>query len=128
MSQQKYCIWVVDDHSQNLTLLKMRCVAYNSERVVVAYANGQEAWDVLKNAQKQPLDLLLTDTDMPKMNGNQLIVNAKIKFPELSAVLISGQLDNENLAAFTKVEFLPKPYSVVKLHEILNRYDPLNKK
>ncbi len=56
---------------------------------VTACADGMEAMDALKSAQK-PFDLLLTDIVMPGMDGIELSTRAKTIFPELKIVFITG--------------------------------------
>lgn len=69
----KKVILCVDDNEQELSVLKFM-LATNGYRVLAA-ANGQEAIALF---DAEPLiDLVLTDTTMPQMNGCQLVERLK---------------------------------------------------
>jgi CheY-like chemotaxis protein len=50
--------------------------------------NGQAAWEALLES---PVEVLITDNDMPVMKGLDLIVKSKALMPELRVALLSGQ-------------------------------------
>ena len=60
-----------------------------STGLTVAYAgNGQEALNLI--SQGQP-DLVLTDLQMPDMNGLQLVEEIRHRYPRLPVILMTGQ-------------------------------------
>ena len=69
----KKVILCVDDNEQDLSVLKFM-LATNGYRVLAA-ANGQEAIAIFATAPQ--IDLVLTDTTMPQMNGGQLVERLK---------------------------------------------------
>ncbi|MGG6314156.1 response regulator transcription factor [Paenibacillus macerans] len=89
--------------------------------VVATAANGEEALELIREG---PVDLLLTDIRMPKMDGLTLIEQAKRIRPKLLFVLISGYNDFEytrkaiNLQVF---DYLLKPVERKQLAEVMDR-------
>ena len=90
-------------------------------RVTATASNGLEALEQLKSG---PVDILLTDIRMPKLDGLGLIEQAKKLNPRLQTVLISGYSDFEyarralNLQAF---DYLLKPVDQGQLADVLGR-------
>lgn len=90
-------------------------------RIAATAANGEEALEYLK---RQPIQILLTDIRMPKMDGLTLIEEAKRINPLLKVVLISGYSDFEytrkalNLQVF---DYLLKPVERLQLKEVMDR-------
>lgn len=90
-------------------------------QVTATASNGLEALEHLKS---QPVDILLTDIRMPKLDGLGLIEQAKKLNPRLQTVLISGYSDFEyarralNLQAF---DYLLKPVDQGQLVDVLSR-------
>jgi len=89
--------------------------------VVATALNGEEA---LESIRRRPVDILLTDIRMPKLDGLTLIERAKALHPELKVVLISGYNDFEytrkalNLQVF---DYLLKPVERHQLAEVMER-------
>jgi len=69
----KKVILCVDDNEQELSVLKFMLTT-NGYRVLSA-TNGQEAIAVFASAPQ--VDLVLTDSQMPQMSGNQLVERLK---------------------------------------------------
>lgn len=63
---------------------------------VFTASDGVEAMKTLENER---VDLLITDYDMPRMNGLDLIQWSKVRLPQLIAVLITGHTSQELTAA-----------------------------
>jgi two-component system, NtrC family, response regulator AtoC len=57
---------------------------------VLSAPDGFEGWEILKT---NPVDLLITDYKMPRMNGLDLISWSRLHLPEVPAVLMTGQED-----------------------------------
>jgi two-component system chemotaxis sensor kinase CheA len=63
---------------------------------VVVAQDGQEAWSIL-NSSHQQFDLVVSDIEMPRMNGLQLALNIRKtpKFEKLPLLAISSRADRE---------------------------------
>lgn len=90
------------------------------ELEVVATANGREA---LVRIGAVEFDLILTDLNMPEMNGVELVRAVRERFPALPIVLMSGasaewqpELIREG---FDDLPLLTKPVSVSQLVELV---------
>lgn len=68
---------------------------------VLAVADPREALEVLAT---QPVALLITDYELPEMNGATLIARARELQPHLPIILASGHLDAAAVAASSGVE------------------------
>lgn len=87
-------------------------------------SSGKEALDIIENSE-DTISLLLTDYDMPGMNGIELVNVLREKFPEdvLSIVALSASSDNNVLPEFIKTganDFLAKPHNFTELNVRIN--------
>lgn len=117
-----YNVMIVEDSKPILRNIKMLLETLNFPiRVAATATNGEEALAAIK---QEPIDLLLTDIRMPKMDGLSLIEQAKLANPELKVILISGYSDFEytrkalNLKVF---DYLLKPVEREALEEVMGR-------
>lgn len=70
----------------------------------------------LCETSKEPIDLVLTDLIMPKMNGPELVKKLSLKFPDLNVVYMSGYSSDAAMgqgilkekASFVQKPFMPK--------------------
>ena len=74
---------------------------------VVAVTTAREALEIVERAAPGAIDLLLADLLLPQMDGNELVRRAKIRQPELRAMLVSGTVTSFERATSADV-FLPK--------------------
>ncbi len=79
-------ILVVDDEPIIRDLLA-HIVEREGFRVLVA-GNGREAMDVMA---KQRISMVITDLMMPEMNGLELLVEVKDRFPGTPVILVTGR-------------------------------------
>lgn len=87
--------------------------------------NGQEAWEMLS---KKHFDILLTDINMPKMNGWQLLKNLRNSNNSIPVIVISVKSDREDIIKGYQLgcdDYMTKPYSmdilICKIEAILRR-------
>ncbi len=88
---------------------------------VLTASDGVEAMTIL---DAQRVDLLITDYDMPRMNGLELIQWATGRLPRLTAVLMTGQSSPSVAAAAQECgarHVLLKPVSVQHLLSLLEQ-------
>lgn len=76
-----------------------------------------EVWEAedgekgLKLALSNAFELVITDYQMPVLDGMSLIAGCRQKYPELPFILISGE-QPENVERHDEVYFLRKPFSM----------------
>ncbi len=83
--------------------------------------NGKEALDKIK---EDSFDLIITDTEMPVMNGKELIIYLKAHFPEMSIIMISSLDHYKNWADGQGICFISKEFFIsllpMEVKKILN--------
>lgn len=85
-------------------------------------SDGEAGWDRL---EQRAFDLLVTDHEMPRLKGLELIARVKTRPWSMPAILMSGTIANDgSLAAAIAVAdaFLPKPFSVGELTEAVRKH------
>lgn len=83
-------VLVVDDNTTNLQILKKQLE--NWKLVPVLVESGSEALEIL--SKSLAFDLLLTDMNMPGINGAQLAKKVGQLYPDLPVILLSSMGDN----------------------------------
>jgi len=78
-------ILVVDDNQMMRKLIKN--LFHGEEFEIIEATNGMEGLDFVK---QNPVDLIITDIVMPKMEGIELIMNLRRDFPKIKIIAISG--------------------------------------
>ena len=113
-------ILVVEDE-QPVRSLVLLALANRGYRVLSA-ASGSQALALL-DAEKPPLDLLLTDANMPGMSGIDLVRRLLAERPSLPVIVMSGY--TEDLPRLGELEdriaLLPKPFSPKDVRELVDR-------
>jgi CheY-like chemotaxis protein/anti-sigma regulatory factor (Ser/Thr protein kinase) len=83
-------ILVVDDSA--VDRIRVEKLLVKSGLSVQAAAGGQEALDLLK---REPADLVLTDMQMPEMDGLQLVEEIRGKYPAIPVILMTAHGSEE---------------------------------
>lgn len=108
-------IFLMEDNASLRRILSMqlRDSGYN----VTSFENGLASDDVDLLASA---DVLLTDLQMPKINGEQVIANVRSRFPNLPIIIISGeeQARLDEIDSFAK---LRKPFDESQLISVIER-------
>ncbi|MDG1481167.1 MAG: response regulator [Myxococcota bacterium] len=99
-----------DDMVRQLIRLSLEQAGYRLQE----NSNGSAALEQLLSHSEQP-DLLITDVRMPGMSGTELAQRARVAFPKLPILLISGYTGTEN--STLEFELLPKPFTANALLE-----------
>ncbi len=82
-------IVVVDDDRFAAEALALRLNLFISDSRIIAAADGAEAVGILATL---PVDLLLTDINMPVMNGYKLIEHCKTHYPRMRLAAMTADL------------------------------------
>ncbi|MGE5581622.1 MAG: response regulator [Bacillota bacterium] len=88
---------------------------------VLGASNGLEALAML---ERNPVDIMVTDVQMPKMNGIELIKEIKKRNYQLKIIVISGFAEFEYAQESIKLnvsDYLLKPFASRKLLELVLR-------
>jgi len=101
----KKTILCVDDNEQALSV-RTFLLETRGYRVIAALSPHQ-ALEVVEQSAPGSLDLLLSDLNMPQMDGNELVRRAKQLQPALPAMIVSGTTGSTERACCADV-FLPK--------------------
>jgi len=84
---------------------------------VLEAPSGQAALDIIAAAER-PIDLMVSDVVMPKMDGPTLVGKVRESHPNMKVVFISGYAEDtfrERLGSDVDIHFLPKPFSLKQL-------------
>ena len=88
-------------------------------QVIAQAENGREAW---QKFQKNPADILLTDINMPQMNGLELAKLVRDQAPKCHIVFLTGYDDFDYARTAIKLradDYLLKPFSKDDVEEML---------
>lgn len=86
----------------------------------VTASNGKEALDVL--AQNSDVDIIITDINMPVMNGLELIAEIRKTDKEIPILIMSAHTENEyvkNAEELGVTNYLLKPFDFIKFIELI---------
>ncbi|MEP7258104.1 MAG: response regulator [Flavitalea sp.] len=119
MTEQKgKKVLVVDDNFTNCSILKAQFENWGLTPVLAA--SGQQALSILSS--DEGFDLILTDMQMPGMDGMQLTSAIKQKYPNIPVILLSSigdEYEKENLQFFSSILTKPLRQHILSKH-ILN--------
>jgi two-component system cell cycle sensor histidine kinase/response regulator CckA len=89
----------------------------NKGYAVLEAKSGEAALEMMESS-KDPIDLLITDVVMPKMDGPGLVREVRETHPDMKVIFISGYTEDsfrQRLDSDTNIHFLPKPFSLKQL-------------
>lgn len=114
---------MVDDE-ENTRLALTRLLSLEGYDVKTA-ANGYEALSSLRNC---PAELIITDLNMPEMNGLSFLRELNREYPASNVIMITAfgevesYLEALNLGAF---EYLNKPLRLEELRKVMGKMFPV---
>ena len=119
-------ILVVDDEPDVADLFRQhfRREARQGTYVMHFAASGAEALDRLAEEIRPALVAVLSDINMPGMDGLQLLAEIKQRFPELPVMMVTAYGDEERrrlAAEYGAAEFITKPVDFDFLKEQLRQ-------
>ncbi len=118
-------ILIVDDEKdvEMLFRQKFRKEVKNQEIELIFAFSGQEALDILGEAEPPSVMYVFSDINMPGMTGLELLDKVKARFPDIRVSMISayGDSDNYNRAIESGAkEFFTKPIDFNSLKSEIN--------
>ena len=119
-----YNVLIVDDsHTMRKVILKSLTISGFDLGDCLEAENGQEALTVLDSCW---VDLILTDLNMPVMNGWELVHHLKENptYAKIPVVLITTEGSETRLRELFELgikEYIQKPFHPETLRDVLNR-------
>ncbi|OGQ85159.1 MAG: hypothetical protein A3J85_01485 [Desulfobacula sp. RIFOXYA12_FULL_46_16] len=93
-------------------------MTYCVNREVKSFDNGRLAWEYIHTGGE--VDIVISDADMPEMNGFELMEKFKEKYPDKTFILMSGVSDDERKSQIAGADaFLAKPFEINDLFAIV---------
>ena len=117
-------VLIVDDDSVTRGLLSRVLKPHSEFFQVLTASNGREA---LKAIQHQKIDLVITDLQMPVMDGFELLARISEHHPEIPVFIMTAFGDSEvknRLETFGSTKYFEKPLNIDIITECL--YEELN--
>ncbi len=117
-------ILMVDDESDIdiLILQRFRKEIQNGQYHFIFARNGYQA---LETIQKNPeITVVVTDINMPQMNGYELLINLKKKHPSIKSIIVSAYGDSESISLAKKSGaegFVNKPIDFAELKGFIEK-------
>jgi len=119
-------ILVVDDEPDVAEMFRQRFRREARQGTYVLHfaASGEEALDKLADGVRPELIVILSDINMPGMDGLSLLREIKTRRPELPVMMVTAYGDEERRRQATEagaLQFLSKPVDFDFLKEELSR-------
>ena len=100
-SEKKCRLVLVDDHQMFLDGLDSILSSHVEFQIV---ATAKDGWQALIEIEQHKPDVVLTDLNMPEMNGLELVKRVKEKFPQIKILVLSMLKDKETVSNIMEVE------------------------
>ena len=113
-------ILLVDDKEYLLQSMAEGLESFDGEFNVLTAGNGKKALEILRTSHK--IDLLVTDIEMPEMNGFELLAHVKKDFSAIPAIVITGHITQkikEQLKTIGDYVCVEKPVGFKELRRII---------
>jgi CheY-like chemotaxis protein len=119
-------ILVVDDEKDVELLFRQRFRSeLKTQKMLLHFAfSGEDALRYLQSQTANDVLMVLSDINMPGMNGLQLAEEVKSKFPQLKLIMVSAYGDDNNRHEAEKKgvdDFVTKPVEFDVLKSRMNR-------
>lgn len=119
-------ILIIDDELIILHSLKIQLEReLVNTHFIEAASSGEEAIELINEMfeNKTPLFMVISDYNLDDMKGTQVLKHALDRFPDVKKVIISGQLDEEDIRNFHSTYGLDlrlgKPWDIYELLVII---------
>jgi CheY-like chemotaxis protein len=119
-------VLVVDDEEDMLWMLQRNLNKGMEDVEILAAKSGEEALAILSDTQA---DLVITDINMPGMNGLDLLIEINNRFPETGVIIMTAYPSNayENKAMMSgSLRFIEKPFDINQVRAIVKEVLKVN--
>lgn len=115
----KHTILIADDEKNTREGLKW--ALERKDLSILLAADGDEAW---REVKAQPVDILITDLRMPRLDGMALLQKVRDESPETTVVILTGHGTVESAVDAMKqgaYDYLIKPINIDELNLLVDR-------
>jgi two-component system chemotaxis response regulator CheY len=112
-------ILVLDDNKDILSALSVELHSCLTDCTIMTALNGEKGEAILRS---MPIDLIVTELDMPVVNGYRFIELVKKKYPSVPVCVMSGDCSArslEKLRAMGVIRWIQKPFPFEKLAQMI---------
>ena len=124
----KYKILLAEDNSiiQEIVSKILVSIIPSDKIEVIRTGDGLHAWERI---QKKDIDLIITDWDMPRMTGLELLKTIResedfVDSPVIMLTSVSEVKEIDNAFKYHVTDYLLKPVTKEKLSEIISPFLP----
>ncbi|GAA4298008.1 response regulator [Aestuariibaculum suncheonense] len=112
-------VLIADNHPITRKGLEVLFSASSNIKIVGSVDNGEAAMEFIKN---NPVDILLTEADLPKLNGLTILRYLKKDYPDVKTIIFSGE--PEEVYAINAIKagangYLHKSVNVITINEAI---------
>ncbi len=122
-SDEKFNILIVDDEEEVLRALKRTLERAKEFDANISLASDAE--EAKEKLSRNDFDLVLSDYNMPKMNGVQLLQWVKDEFPDIVRIIITGYSDldtaRDAINEANVHNYIEKPWDNKALRDTINQ-------
>lgn len=118
MEGTKKRILFVDDEPRVLEGLQRMLRSMRQEWEMHFTGSGQEALEYLS---KEPVDVIVSDMRMPGMDGAQLLIEVRKRYPQIARIVLSGHSEEEAILKSVRPahQYLAKPCDAETLKSVV---------
>lgn len=112
-------VLVVDDEADMLWMLQRNLNKGMKDVEILAAESGEEALSILSD---KPVNLVISDINMPGMNGLDLLVEINNRYPQTGVIIMTAYPSNtyENQAMLSgSLRFIEKPFDIKDMRQIV---------
>ncbi len=112
-------VLVVDDEDDMLWMLQRNLNKGMSDVEILAAGSGEEALAVLSDKK---IHLVITDINMPGMNGLDLLIEINNRYPDTGVIIMTAYPSNSfehQAMAGGSLRFVEKPFDISDMREIV---------
>lgn len=114
-----YTLLIADDEADERTLIRFLLNGFKDVFYILEAPNGRDALELLTSNH---VDILLSDIQMPFINGIELVSQIKAKNPDIEVLFFSGYDDFTYVKAalsLKAVNYILKPVDPVEFHKLI---------
>ena len=97
--KERIRIFLTDDHEM---VLEGLCQLLNTVREFDIVGRATSGFELMKKISKKPVDIILMDFSMPRMNGFEATKEVKEKFPEIKVIILSMYSSRKHVSQATE--------------------------